>query len=356
MQVIITSPSLNTADNVSGISAVTQFIASHNTCCKYTHCVFGKKDREARNLMWLLRTLTSYARWVYVILIQTRAIVHFNLALDLRSLIRDLPLIMVARLFRRRVIIHIHGGEFLAGEGMPLWLKSVLRLTLARGPIIVLSQLEQALIERRTRNAKIFVLPNCIGVEEAKAFERAYPSDEPLTLLFLGRITESKGLDVLYQGLTALREKGARFRFVLAGAGPDEALYVRKFRELLGEDFDFRGVVAGTEKTEVLKKCNVFVLPSLCGEGMPIALLEGMAFGLVPVTTGVGSIPSVITHGSNGIIVGAQSPGEIVDAIDTLAADKQYMQALSKNGRQYIWENCRPDRYLRTLNAIYQYE
>lgn len=355
MQVIITSPSLNTTDNVSGISAVTRFITSQNTCCEYTHFLLGKKDAQTRDLLWLLRTLKVYAKWAQVLLMEPLAIIHFNIAFDLRSLIRDLPLIMIARLLRRRVIIHIHGGKFLAGEGMPSGLKMIVRLTLSRGPIIVLSHLERAMIERMTRNAKILVLANCIEVEEAEAFERGYPSEEPLIILFLGRITARKGIEVLYQGLAASREGGTRFRFVMAGAGPAEKLYVCKFRELLGEDFEFRGVISGAEKTDVLKKCNVFVLPSLYGEGMPMALLESMAFGLVPITTDIASISTIVTNGINGIIVNRGAPGEIRDAIDKLATEKQCMRALSMRGRQHILDICRPDAYVEQLNAIYEH-
>lgn len=353
MHVIITSPSLTTTENVSGVSAVASFISRYNVACTYRHFTLGKKDNETRNVLWLLRNLASYAHWVYLLLSDKHAIIHFNLALDRRSLIRDSPLIMLARLFRRRVILHIHGGEFLAGEGMPSWSKAVMRLTLACGPIIVLSQMERAMLENRVRDARVFVLPNCIAPDEARVFERTYRAEEPLTMLFLGRITVNKGIDVIYRALQASRRKGTRFRFVMAGAGPEQGLYVERFRNLLGEDFDFRGVVAGAEKTEVLKTCNILLLPSFF-EGMPMALLESMAFGLVPITTNVGSISTVVKHGTNGIIVHRQAPQEIVDAIDRLAADREYMHMLSRNSRQYVLRNCVPEAYFEQLNTIYE--
>ena len=354
MRVIITSPSLEASQNVSGMSAVTQFIVSRNTSCEYRHFPLGKGDGAARGPRWLCRTLVACLKWAGLVMGQREAMIHFNLALDRRGLMRDLPLILVARLFGRRLLVHLHGGEFLAGRGMPGWLGVLVRFTLAGCPVIVLSRLEQRMLESRLPEARMFVLPNCIDVEEAMAFERSFPENEPLKILFLGRISVSKGIDAIYEALAVLRSRGVKFRFVMAGSGPETEGYTRKCRDLLGDDFEFRGVVAGREKTELLKECNVFLLPSLF-EGMPMALLESMAFGLVPVTTNVGSIPTVVADGRNGIMIRKRAPEDIVSAMERLATDPEDRKKLSRNARQYILETVRPEAYLNRLNAIYQY-
>jgi glycosyltransferase involved in cell wall biosynthesis len=339
---------------VSGISAVTEFIVRHNTACQYTHFALGKRDGERRNLLWLCRLLVTYVRWICVIAVQRRAIIHFNLALELRSLIRDSPLIFIARLFRRRVIAHVHGGRFLTAS-MPLWLNSLTRLTLRGGPVVVLSTLEKARLAESIPDAKVSVLPNCVAVDDAKAFERPYPSGDYLTLLYLGRISLNKGIDVIYDALKALKQRGTGVRFVLAGTGPEEALYVPKFRKLLGDDFTFTGVVTGDKKTRLVKQCDVFLLPSRF-EGLPMALLECMAFGLVPVTTSVGSIPTVVTHGVDGVLVDQPNAGELSAAVERLSADRQYMHRLSTNARRRILDTAAAETYVSTLNRIYQYD
>jgi glycosyltransferase involved in cell wall biosynthesis len=253
------------------------------------------------------------------------------------------------------MIVHMHGGEFMAGEGMPSWLKALVGLTLTGCHIIVLSQREQTILRRYVKTAKLFVLPNCVKVNEADCFDRSYAKDGPLTVLFLGRIALSKGIDVIYRAMVALGKMPGNIRFVMAGAGPDERVYVDKFRELLGPRFEYRGIVDGIAKTELLKECDVFLLPSLF-EGMPMALLETMALGLVPIVTNVGSIASVVTDGKNGILLHTQSPEQVVDALSMLMADKAYLQVLSQHARQYILANCRPDAYFERLNALYEYD
>jgi glycosyltransferase involved in cell wall biosynthesis len=141
----------------------------------------------------------------------------------------------------------------------------------------------------------------------------------------------------------------------MAGKGPDERVFVQKFGELLGKQYEFRGVVAGRQKSELLEMCNVFLLPSFF-EGLPMALLESMSFGIVPITTNVGSIKFVINNGNNGIIVNKNSSEEIASAIEKLYTDKDYMQELSTNARKYIFSNFKPDAYIAKLNEIYNYE
>jgi glycosyltransferase involved in cell wall biosynthesis len=355
VQVIITSPSLNPNRNISGMSAVVAFISSHNASCSYLTFTLGKADLDVRGIRWAANLLAQYAKWVCLTITKNGSMVHFNLAMDRRGVIRDAPLIILTRLFRRRMVVHIHGGEYLTAYEMPRWLRFLVRVALSKGPVIVLSELERVTLRRNVPKARIAVLPNCIDLDEARRFDRSTSRDAGLTIIFMGRIATDKGLPAIYQALEASRNRGTISRFVMAGAGPDEELYVRKFRELLGRDFEFVGPVAGCEKTRLLKKCNVFLLPSLF-EGMPMALLESMSFGLVPITTGIGSIPEVVRDGYNGIIVNRQSPEEIANAITRLSGDREYMEALGRNARRRIFEYCNPEEYVKQLNAIYSYD
>jgi glycosyltransferase involved in cell wall biosynthesis len=113
--------------------------------------------------------------------------------------------------------------------------------------------------------------------------------------------------------------------------------------------------VTGSSKTAVFKKCNVFVLPSFY-EGLPMALLESMSFGLVPVITDVGSINHVVTDGVNGLFVRSRSASDIENALWKLADDVKLRNDLSSNAREFIFSNFNPRSYVEKLNEIYNYE
>jgi glycosyltransferase involved in cell wall biosynthesis len=89
---------------------------------------------------------------------------------------------------------------------------------------------------------------------------------------------------------------------------------------------------------------------------LPIALLESMSFGLVPITTNVGSINQVIHNGENGIIVKTHSSQEIEFAIEKLSKERMLMHKLSKNAKHHIFTNFNPELYINRLNEIYNYE
>ena len=356
MKIILTSPSLDTNENVSGMSSVVNFIIGYNTAHRYVHFRLGKKDGEPRNLTWILGVLRAYLEWGRVLMGDPDTVIHFNLALDKRALIRDSPLILAARLLRKRMIIHLHGGEMFMKMDTPLWMNSLLKLSLSGcNPKLVSSAREQTVLSDKVAAENIVVLPNCTAINEAAEFERRHPRDEFPIILFLGRISRSKGIDDICQALASLQERGNRFRFIMAGRGPDEQRYVSAFHNLLGDKFEFRGVVSGEQKVELLKYCNVFLLPSLF-EGLPMALLESMAFGLVPVVTNVGSIGHVVSDHSNGIIVDTNAPDQIVRALEELAHNRTCLQRLSTNARQSIVTNFSADAYVKKLNAFYRYE
>ncbi|WP_214072357.1 glycosyltransferase family 4 protein [Mucilaginibacter sp. dw_454] len=355
MKIIITSPSLDINTNVSGISAVTNFIIKLNTQHTYIHFEIGKKDGESRGLAWLLGLLVMYWKWFFL-MCTSRDFIHFNFPVDKRSIIRDGPMILLAKLFRKRMLLHLHGGEYLMHDDHPGWVKTMIPAILSgNNPKIVLSTVEEEYIIKKYNCKNVYTLPNCIDLTEAEKFERTEHPTDGLVLLFLGRVVTDKGLEYIFQALKALKNQGLPFTFVLAGKGPDEEEYKTKFNDLLGKSFDFRGVVGGKSKSNAFKDCDVFLLPSFF-EGLPIALLEAMSFGLVPVTTDVGSIANVVKHDINGILVRTKSSEDIADAIIKLSSDRGFLHQLSTNARNTIFEEYSPARYFDLLNNIYQYE
>lgn len=353
MKVIITSPSLDIDKNISGISSVARFIIGVNKTQEYTHVEIGRRDNEGRNLGWLGRILNLYFKWLVMLFKREDVIIHFNTALCRLAVLRDFPLILLTRIFRKTIIVHLHGGDYLMDNKPPLWMELIGRVVLSGSvPVIIQGPSEEATVKKRFGCKKTFILPNCIDLKEAGEFKRSYPW-KGITLLFLGRISIDKGLEYIYKAAGSLKARKVDFKFVMAGKGPDEKVYRRKFGDLLGESFEFSGVVSGPAKTELLKRCNVFILPSFY-EGLPMALLESMSFGLVPITTCVGSIGEIISDGINGIFVKTHSSLDIESAIEKLLKDEDYRYDLSKNARQSILGNFKAESYMDKLNTIYR--
>jgi glycosyltransferase involved in cell wall biosynthesis len=75
------------------------------------------------------------------------------------------------------------------------------------------------------------------------------------------------------------------------------------------------------------------VLPS-AAEGLPMAVLEAMAFGVAPLVTAVGALPELVRDGVNGAVVPVGDPAALARALDGLLADDEGRRALGRRARQ----------------------
>jgi glycosyltransferase involved in cell wall biosynthesis len=353
--IVITAPSLLTKNNVSGVSSVANFIIANNIKCKYKHFEIGRKDGDTSKLSVLLRMVKTYCGWVVLMLFGKTHLVHFNFALSKAAIIRDAPLVLFAKLLGKKIVVHVHGGDYLFAKKAPAWMEWLLKKIFnGKTAVIVLSKIEEVAIKEKYPANKVYVLPNCVDLKDAKEFIRSNYEALPLCLLFIGRISNTKGLDFIYESLQILVKSKVDFKFIIAGAGPQQNEYVEKFSALLGCNFEFRGVVSGTAKTKVYQDSNVFLLPSLF-EGLPMSLLEAMSFGLVPVVTNVGSIGTVVVNGQNGFITELDEKHTVqalVQAV-TNCNNRHLLKQIGENAKSEIFKNFSPIAYCKKLNEIY---
>ena len=350
MHVIITSPSLDPTQNVSGISAVTQFIMASNTGADYIHFEQGRRDGERGGLFRLLALLRALRRWRRLLRAYPQALIHYNFPLSDLSIIRDSLFLRLAG--TRPTVVHIHGGNYLMSASTPLPIRWLLRRLFAKDiPFIVLSRLEQEQLQRQYHPRHIYVLPNCPDLTHARSFVRQPNTHSPLTLGYLGRICRDKGMPELLQACDELLRRGIDFRLAMAGT-EDRPEFLPLFQSRLGEHFHYCGVVTGAEKSALLQSWDIFVLPSYY-EGLPMSLLESMSYGVVPVCTSVGSIGEVVIDGTNGLLVAVHSVADIVTQVLRLHDDRSLLASLSEGAAQTILDHFHPDSYIQELNHIY---
>lgn len=110
-----------------------------------------------------------------------------------------------------------------------------------------------------------------------------------------------------------------RLRFVAIGQGPLDARLHELHRQLgLQDRFRFLGY--HPDPPSIVAGADLFALTSI-QEGLPIALLEAMALGVVPVVTAVGGIPEIVTHGVDGVLLPPRDPTRFAEVLRQLADD-----------------------------------
>lgn len=349
---LIVAPSLELEKNVSGVSSVTTFIINNNTTYEYEHFLQGKSDEESGAINRFLRVWRNYKYWKSLLKDFNDDMIHFNYPLDTPSIVRDYFFLKIARKWKKRMVIHVHGGLYLFKEKKPYVIRRILNEVFRWDcPFIVLSDKEKEQIQRDYGTPNVFVLPNSVDLTEAEKYRKSFESGH-LDILYLGRIEPKKGMDYLLDAMKELKNEGHTFTLHLAGTEQGNKGYIAQFKELLGSSFVYEGVVSGTQKTDLFKRCHVFVLPSFY-EGLPMSLLECMSFGLVPVVTDVGSISEYVENEVNGLLIKTRDAASIVTAIDRLLHDRSALQRMSAAAQHTVISRLQPEKYISQLNAIY---
>lgn len=351
-EIIIVTPSLNPKHNVSGISSVSKFIIENNERYHYIPFIQGKKDNEGGGALRIERLFKTFFSWVSFLNHHQRCLIHYNLPLDAKSVLRDYFFLWYAKKKKNKIVIHIHGGLYLNKSAKPKVIDMMMQYIFSWNiPFIVLSNNEKDILVKLYNAKKVYVLPNCVDLKDAASVNKKYNNDH-IDALFLGRIEPNKGIDYIYEAFGELNRMGFDFTLHFAGKESAKTNYIEKFSNQFGKKFLYEGVVFGDNKKELLRKCNVFVMPSFF-EGLPMSLLECMSYGLVPVVTNVGSIGSVVKNGLNGIFVKVKDAHTIVETISRLTREQELIEKLGINAKETIFNEFCSEVYIQKLNKIY---
>jgi glycosyltransferase involved in cell wall biosynthesis len=352
MNILITAPSLSPTQNVSGISTMVQTIILHNKQHNYYHYLLGRPDMKLNKLIWFFQLVRQLLLFPSSLKSNKIDLVHQNLPFDPKGVLREYFINLWCRLFHVPVVLHLHGGVFLMnGTNNPIFKKLSKSLFKHSKHVIVLSEVEKEALIKKYQYFSAKVLCNSINVSLYQSVSKQLPASKPI-LLFLGRIHESKGVTDIIEALRLLK-RNMDFRFILCGTGPLKDHFIAACEQLLGSDFEYRGVVSGDSKINIIKESDIFLLPSRYGEGLPMALLETMAAGVVPVVTDDASMKYVVEHGKNGILVNKKDPKDLYLKLISVLSDSMHYRSLSQNASRTISEQFDVANYIVQLNQIY---
>lgn len=352
-RILITSPSLKVKENVSGISSLVADIINYSKL-DFVHFQLGSKDGVKKNFIWALIQVKIYLEIIFVSLFRRYEFVHLNVGLEKASIIRDsLVFFIVNRLFRKKVVLHIHGGYYLMHETKSRILNSLLKNIFKHAEaIIVLSELEKEILSKRYGNLSFNVFPNAVDTNILNGLSKQ-PVNSNIRFVFMARIIKVKGIYTISESLQYLTRCFDRFSFDIYGAGPDLEDWLAKLRKYPAFNFTYHGVAGGIEKWKALSGSDVLLLPSLSGEGMPIAMIEAMAAGCVVIVTDVASVKTVINDNVNGILLSESSPQLLAQKIRDVIDGKIDVEAIGNNAKKYVEANLSLSGYINKLETLY---
>jgi glycosyltransferase involved in cell wall biosynthesis len=259
----------------------------------------------------------------------------------------------------RADLIHAHGYKadvyvYLAmrGSTMPLvstchtwyddnrlvWFYGVIdRRVLRRYQAIVAvsDDVRQRLVDSGVPANRIHFIRNGIDLRpftNARASLRHLALPGSLLIGWVGRLTYDKGPDIFLRAIAQVRPEFPTARYILVGEGPYRPEVERLLTDLaLGDVVHLLG--QRSDMPAVYASCD-FMVSSSRQEGLPMAILEGMAAGLPWIATSVGAVPMVIHHSQNGILIAPENVGVLAKSLISMMqnpAERALMGAAARS-------------------------
>lgn len=280
--------------------------------------------------------------------------------------LRDLIILKILELQKKKCLIHLHGGYYrqLVDNDMNAWQRKANYKAIKKlSGVIVLSKSLKKIFKGMIDDDKIYVVEN--GVDEKYLLtdceiEKKLISLEKkqvLHILWLSNFIKSKGYPFVLEMANIEKERvesggESRFHFDFAGKffEDSERDYFENYIKFnnLDEFVTYHGIVDGEAKKNLLKNCDIFVLPTRYpNEGQPISILEAMGNGMYIITTDHAGIPDIVEDGKNGMILKKD------EQINLYNIQLNKLKEIIINNRKKCENRFNQQRYLNKMKNIF---
>lgn len=277
-------------------------------------------------------------------------ILHVNLSSH-ASFYRKSLFILIAHLFRLKIAIHSHASSFhifyeaVSGPVQRWYIRYILNLATR---MLVLAKGWQEFFSRLYTRGEPIIVYNpmrCLDLPIAQ-------KPDSHIVLKLGRLGQRKGTYDLLRAIPIVTQSHPKAQFWLGGDGEVEKVRQSLSSAPWGKNVRLLGWVRGEAKDEALSRAAVFVLPSY-SEGLPMAILEAMAYGLPVVSTPVGGIPMAVLDGETGFLVQPGDVEAIAQRIILLLNDPELRNRMGGNAQRHIREKFEVSAVIQQIFAVY---
>lgn len=287
--------------------------------------------------------------------------------------VRDVFLLLTARLFRSRVLMQYRGGNFASFyQSQSWWRQWLIRWSLQQVErLFVQSEGLREQFRAIVAAGRLRVLPNGICVAEFPERQREVAESPPYRILFVGHIAFAKGFRELSRAYQQLRREFPLELWVI-GTRISHPRVARSFLPLLWQRYYDKhaaeieaeiesfldqaalhnvrlfGIVSPVEVYRRMVEADIFVLPSY-SEGFSMAVLEAMAAGLPVVVTPVGALMELLIDGLHGRVIPVGDEGSLAAALRACFQRPEWMRRAGEYNRRTVAERYMLDRVLSCL-------
>jgi glycosyltransferase involved in cell wall biosynthesis len=269
------------------------------------------------------------------------------------SAFRQAATTTLAWLFQKPVILHSNTADFhVFYPNLPPILRSGFRWAFGNATrfVVVSKSWKDFFVENLELKAeRVTILPNPVKIPVEVPHRM---NADQITFIFLGKIGDRKGAFDLITAFAAIplaqREKT---KLIMAGDGEVEKARNMVTELQLTQQITIFDWIDEVKRNELLESSNIFILPTY-NEGLPMALLEAMSWGLPCITTPVGGIPEVIIPHQNGLLITPGDIKQLTEAMQSLIEDESLRISLGNAARETVLP-LEVGKYCEQLTSIF---
>lgn len=262
------------------------------------------------------------------------------------GLSRFLPIILVSRLLRRDIYLHIHGSRLSINHNKTNFLfRFFMYVSLnSSKKIIFLGEKIAREHSQLVKKNKITVCNNGIPIPDRYSIKNEN-SNKKVNILYLSNLMREKGIFDLISAIELINNNSISFDL----AGEIENSLKTTLKTTIPKiNCSYHGIVKGEAKNTLLRKADILILPSY-DEGQPLCILEAYSYGCAVITTDVGGISDIFKNNINGIFCQVNDPSSIVFAIEKTIDN---LEKFKLNNRALAEEKYSTERYVDNLLKI----
>ena len=281
---------------------------------------------------------------------QKRDIVHIHMS-ERGSVYRKLVVAGLAKVFHCKVILHLHGAEFEPWyNGLSAKRKNFVRTGLNRADcILILGEYWRSFISSLIEEKrKVIVLYNAVPVPTTNRYQTNAEN-----MLFLGEVGARKGVYDLLLALSSIDDQlDGKYQLLLYGPNPDGDIDERIEKQNLQHRVEYMGWADPSQFEKLFAGVAVNLLPSY-NEGLPMTILETMAYGIPNISTEIAAIPEAVNQ-ENGVLVQPGDTKSLAEAIVDMLQDHDTRKAKSENAYRTVKDVFSTERHMREVIKLYE--
>lgn len=330
-----------------GVSSVIKLIKKMPVWEKYSCYWLGTQIQ--RNYAWKLwyavkaAIITPFVMWRY-------DIVHFHTVPDKICLIIQMPELLCAKLYGKKVILHIHMGNQLNDHTENGLFKWCLRRA---DKIVFLAKKWQDLFAEKYADIKVptTVIYNACDTSKRNIDKTLGNRDK--SIIMAGYFDDNKAPNLLIEAWATLKDKYPDWKLTLMGNGDVERFEQMAHDKGLDDCICFPGYLTGESKKAVWDRASILCLCSY-NEGFPMVVLEAWTHGIPVVSTPVGGLPDVIEEGKNCLTFPFGDHKKLADQLARLIKDKELRMSMGQYAFSFVKDNFSLEVINKSLDDVYK--